>query len=174
MHAPQLTGLRVSLAALVSIAGLALGAVMVDAQEAAPAAPAAPAAAAPADAAAPAAGDVATVSFPAAQIRRGTPLFNDNCAACHGARLEGVLDGPPLAGANFQAAWFGQPVSALYEFTSTNMPQDRPGALTPEQYADIVAFILKKNGIDATDGATDLPGDATALASMMLPAPAAK
>ena len=62
---------------------------------------------------------------------------------------QGALDAPALKGDSFQATWFGQPASSLLEYISTNMPQDRPGALKPEQYAQLLALILKENGVAA-------------------------
>jgi S-disulfanyl-L-cysteine oxidoreductase SoxD len=38
----------------------------------------------------------------------------------------------------------------------TSMPKDKPNTLSREQVADVVAFILSKNGMPA--GKTDLPG----------------
>lgn len=112
------------------------------------------------------------VSFSATQARQGEQVYKDNCAACHGDTLQGALDAPTLHGPLFQANWFGKPLNTLFDFVSTNMPQDRPGALTPQQYAQVVAFILSKNDIAA--GSTPLPSDSSALAAMTLPAPAAK
>jgi len=106
------------------------------------------------------------VAYPASQARQGTPLYRDNCSSCHGDRLQGALDAPPLKGDSFMASWAGQPATALLEYISTNMPQDRPGALEPKQYAQLLALILKENGVAA--GADDTPpiaadtlGDAT-------------
>ena len=38
--------------------------------------------------------------YSAAQATRGKALFTDQCAACHGEMLEGVV-GPPLTGNDF-------------------------------------------------------------------------
>lgn len=108
----------------------------------------------------------AEVTYPAAQARQGTALYRDNCSSCHGDRLQGALDAPALKGDSFQATWFGQPASSLLEYISTNMPQDRPGALKPEQYAQLLALILKENGVAAGPDnsppiAADTLGDAT-------------
>jgi alcohol dehydrogenase (cytochrome c) len=34
---------------------------------------------------------------------------------------------------------------------STLMPEDDPGGLSPEEYADIVSYILRENGYPAGD-----------------------
>jgi hypothetical protein len=50
-------------------------------------------------------------------------------------------------------------VGELDTRVSTTMPQGKPGSLTPDQYLDVIAFILDANGFKS--GATDLkPGDA--------------
>lgn len=110
------------------------------------------------------------LSYTATQARQGEQVYKDNCAACHGDSLQGALDAPTLVGASFQANYFGQPANVLFDFISTNMPQDRPGALTPAQYAQVTAFILSKNGVAA--GSDQLPSDSSALSALKLPAPA--
>ena len=52
---------------------------------------------------------------------------------------------PPLAGMDFLANWTGKTLGDLYEKTQTTMPATAPGTLTPEQTADIVAFLLSKD-----------------------------
>jgi mono/diheme cytochrome c family protein len=116
-----------------------------------------------------ASGDSASkpVSFSAGQARQGSLLYRDNCASCHGDRLNGALDAPPLSGDKFLSKWAGKPVAELFDFVSTNMPQDRPGALTAKQYTELVALILSKNGTTAGD--TELPSDPASMATMVLP-----
>jgi alcohol dehydrogenase (cytochrome c) len=62
----------------------------------------------------------------------------------------------------FEITWMAEPVSAFYQHISTAMPQDRPGALKPEEYAAIVAWALRQNGLPAGD--REVPADAAALA----------
>lgn len=121
--------------------------------------------------AAAAATPAAAITYSAAQARRGSTAYRDNCSACHGDSLDGALDAPALKGSAFQANWFGKSAGELYTFMSTNMPQDRPGELQPKQYADIFAFLLKSNAVAAgPDNTPDLTADTIAAASM----PAAK
>ena len=47
------------------------------------------------------------------------------------------------------------------------MPQDRPGRLGDETYADILAYILQENGTDA--GSSELPSDPEALLALAPP-----
>ena len=56
---------------------------------------------------------------------------------------------PPLSGKEFSKEWNGQSVGDLFERLSTSMPADRPGKLSKEVDADILAFMLKANGFPA-------------------------
>ncbi len=111
----------------------------------------------------------ATVGYSAAQAERGATNFAANCAGCHGATLAGTNAAPPLVGSPFAAGWLGGPADKLFEFVSTQMPQDRPGAFDAPTYGDLIAFILKSNGIAA--GTADFPTDAAGLAGKNLPTP---
>lgn len=93
------------------------------------------------------------IGYTAQQATRGAKGYMDNCGGCHGDRLQGAIDAPPLAGAPFREKWFGQPVGMLHDYMLTYMPQDRPGQLAPALYADIFSFILKTNGVAAGEEA---------------------
>jgi mono/diheme cytochrome c family protein len=85
-----------------------------------------------------------------AQSVRGERLFDSICMNCHeiaeftaaGAYLEEV-DGTPL--------W------EMFEYISTEMPEDDPGSLDPKDYADVLAYIFSVYGLRSGD--TDLPID---------------
>ncbi|HLY54705.1 MAG TPA: c-type cytochrome, partial [Stellaceae bacterium] len=99
------------------------------------------------------------VHFDAAQAAAGRTVFEQNCAACHGADLSGG-DGPPLAGAAFQRHWANgrHKVDDLHFMVSEMMPLQAPHSLTDEQYTDLVAFILSRNGLAASDKPLDAAG----------------
>src|SRR5262245_50876295 len=81
-----------------------------------------------------------------AQAERGKTLYAQHCALCHGQRLEGAPSNP-LTGDRFMSKW-GQgnyTVDDLYFITKTQMPYGKPDSLTPQQYIDIVAFMLASN-----------------------------
>lgn len=99
--------------------------------------------------------------YRAPQSDRGKALYGQNCASCHGAALDGSGQAPPLAGADFQGNWNGQTADDLFEKIQTSMPADRPGQLSRQQNADILAFLLSSNGFPA--GQKELPTDAAAL-----------
>src|SRR5213594_2474523 len=76
------------------------------------------------------------------QARRGQTIYKAQCALCHGEMLEGRL-GPPLTGDEFVSDFAKQPLSELFGKIRNTMPQDNPGKLTPEETADILAYILQ-------------------------------
>jgi cytochrome c len=81
-----------------------------------------------------------------AQADHGHTLYMQSCARCHGADLSGTYEIPPLVG-RFMPYWSGSTLDALFDYVSTAMPLDHPGALGPAANADIVAFMLKSNDI---------------------------
>lgn len=95
------------------------------------------------------------------QAARGEADFRDACASCHGQKLDGRGQIPPLAGSDFISNWNGMSVGDLFEKIQVSMPADRPGQLSKEQNAGILAYILKFNQFPA--GSKDLPADADAL-----------
>jgi len=85
-----------------------------------------------------------------AQAERGKVMFERTCTSCH--------DTNRFTGEAFLETWAGQPLAELYNVIRTTMPEDNPGTLKPQQYADVVTFILKLNGFIAGQdelGATD-------------------
>lgn len=83
------------------------------------------------------------------QGARGAASFAQNCAICHGASLGGVGEAPALVGAQFISDFNGLTVGDLFERMRTTMPLNNPGVLSRDQYADILAFMLKSNGYPA-------------------------
>ena len=79
------------------------------------------------------------------QANRGKALYGNECASCHGDALTGGEEAPPLAGDAFLANWNGLTVGDLFERIRKSMPQDNPGRLSPQQDADILAFMLGAN-----------------------------
>lgn len=88
-----------------------------------------------------------------AQAAQGELVYVQHCARCHGAQLEGAA-APTLAGGAFgESLKTGKMASAqdLYHFISTAMPLAAPGSLSPEEYRELLAFILSRNGYPAGD-----------------------
>jgi cytochrome c oxidase subunit 2 len=75
--------------------------------------------------------------------RDGDTVFANTCAVCHGDAGQGKI-GPPLIGANQHLANY-QTGQGLFDFISADMPLDKPGSLTHQQYLDLVAFLMVQN-----------------------------
>jgi len=95
------------------------------------------------------------------QRKRGQGVYADACASCHAAALTGADVVPALVGPDFLGKWTGATAGELFEQIRSTMPQDSPGSLSPQQYADVVALIFNKNKFPA--GRTPLPDDDAAL-----------
>jgi quinoprotein glucose dehydrogenase len=80
--------------------------------------------------------------YTAEQAKRGAALYADNCASCHGLALTGGESAPPLTGGEFLSNWSGLTLGDLFDRIRTSMPADRPGTLTREQTANVLAHIL--------------------------------
>lgn len=104
---------------------------------------------------APPKGPLTTASgvYTAAQAARGERTYMNICVTCHPAGAYAVPE--------FRQKWNNAPLSQLFDFISDTMPKNEPGSLTPEEYADALAFILRINKAPA--GKTELPADAAAL-----------
>ena len=96
-----------------------------------------------------------------AQAGRGEALYSQSCASCHAPDLTGVDAAPSLTGPGFNSGWNDLTVGDLLERIRTTMPADGPGSLTRQQYVDVVAFLLAKDGFPA--GPTELPTQTEAL-----------
>jgi mono/diheme cytochrome c family protein len=124
----------------------------------------APAPAAPVEAAAtPAAAPAASGSgvFTLAQAARGRDVYAGTCKSCHTPADQ--------AGSSFNQLWRGRPLSQLYTYVATKMPQNDPGSLSPNDAADVVSYLLFINKLPV--GATELPPDADSLAHIIVGKP---
>jgi len=99
--------------------------------------------------------------YSAEQARKGEALYRQECASCHGEKLEGRGQAPPLTGGDFTMDWNGMTLDDLFEKIQTSMPADKPGQLSREQNASLLAYILGANKFPA--GAADLPTDSERL-----------
>jgi len=95
------------------------------------------------------------------QSKRGDRVYADTCANCHAPDLTGGQVVPPLTGDEFLKKWNGATAGDLFDQVRMTMPQDNPGALTSRQYADVLAYIFKRNKFPA--GKNDLADDVDAL-----------
>lgn len=102
------------------------------------------------------------VSYASDQADRGETNFKKYCVECHGDDLRGgLLGGAPLRGLSFESKYVDDmPAGMLFEVMSATMPPDAPGRFSPSAYADLMAYILKRNGFQS---GAPLPSDVDAL-----------
>jgi cytochrome c5 len=91
----------------------------------------------------------ATGVYTARQAARGEQTYMNICVACH----------PPgtYTAQAFREKWNGAPLSQLFGLVSNTMPKEQPGTLEADEYAEVIAYLLKINGAPA--GKTELPSD---------------
>jgi cytochrome c len=108
------------------------------------------------------------------QVKRGSEVYRDRCAACHLDSLNGdsQTQTPGLVGSASVPRWKNITVKDLYRTIETSMPQNEPGSLTAQAYVDVISFILKANGMPA--GASELPTDTEKLAQIRFTAKPSK
>ena len=94
------------------------------------------------------------------QADRGATAFDMRCLACHG---------DTKFGASVIDKWDGQHVAELFMFMSTSMPEDNPGSVRPEQYADILAYFFSSRGLPA--GEAELVPDVEVLKHIRIEKP---
>ena len=85
-------------------------------------------------------------------------VFRRICAQCHVATQ--------FSGVPFKTAWGGRPAFELFEQIRTTMPNDNPGSLPRQQYADVIAYVMRLNGV--APSATELPVDESALRRVLI------
>jgi mono/diheme cytochrome c family protein len=102
--------------------------------------------------------------FTTAQASRGEQTYMSICVSCH---PKGTYTAPA-----FREKWNGSALSDLYGFVSTSMPKMEPGSLEPEEYAQVIAYLLKINGAPA--GKSELSTDEKALRRIRISFPANK
>ena len=86
-----------------------------------------------------------------AQAQSGERVYAEHCAGCHGVKLEGKGNIPALSGRDFlqRCDDNGHTVDDLLFIMRSFMPYNEPGKLSKQQYADIMAYLLKVNGFAA-------------------------
>jgi mono/diheme cytochrome c family protein len=107
------------------------------------------------------------VSYSSDQADRGGEKYENDCEECHGDDLKGGLNGgPPLRGLAFEEKFAdGLPASLLFSFMSSAMPPNSPGRYSDTTYADLLAYILKRNGFQP---GAPLPSDFDALDNLIM------
>ena len=93
--------------------------------------------------------------YSAGQASRGQALFQSICTTCHAPDR--------FTGQEFVSGWTGKPLAELFKALQT-MPEDNPGSLNPQQYADVMAYFLQLNKFPT--GSEDLKGELDVLAKI--------
>jgi mono/diheme cytochrome c family protein len=101
------------------------------------------------------------------QAERGAATYRQACGYCHRDNLRGD-EGPALVGSAFMARWTDHTVADLFLTIQSTMPEDSPGTLAPNAYADVVSYLLQSNGMPP--GATELPADIKELGDVRISA----
>jgi alcohol dehydrogenase (cytochrome c) len=101
------------------------------------------------------------------QAAQGKTVYAKNCASCHGQSLGGSEFASALNGVTFSNNWGGKTADTLFTYINTKMPPANPGQVGPEAAAQIIAYLLQENRIQAR--LNELPTDTKALASMQIP-----
>lgn len=98
------------------------------------------------------------------QALRGQKIFAARCVGCHPS--EKFRE--PI----FLATWSGQTAHALFVSIRTTMPQENPGGLRRQEYADLLAYLLHVNKLPAGSAELGLSDDA--LKKIVIEPPARK
>lgn len=102
--------------------------------------------------------------FTAAQADSGQDLYGSTClGGCHSLSSH--------RGIAFRHRWEGHPVFELFQLINDKMPNDDPGSLSSEESLQLVAYLLKLNGMPA--GKDALSSDAAALKKIKIEMPPA-
>ena len=99
--------------------------------------------------------------YTADQAERGRITYAGMCRSCHSPASH--------TGATFEKWWKGRTVAALFAYMSTQMPKNNPGSMNADEYADVIAYLLKMNALPA--GAHALAADSASLATVLIEMP---
>lgn len=100
--------------------------------------------------------------YTAAQATTGQGLYESTClGGCHGRSDH--------TGIAFRQRWAGHSLFELFQLIHDRMPDDDPGTLSSDESLQLVAYLLKLNGLPA--GSDALGSDATALKKIKIELP---
>jgi mono/diheme cytochrome c family protein len=96
--------------------------------------------------------------YTAQQAVRGKDIYAGNCRSCHTPETH--------TGATFNAIWNKRSLAELYSYIRERMPKNEPGSLSDQEYADVLAYVLKMNKMPA--GRAELAPDSAAMKSIRI------
>lgn len=82
------------------------------------------------------------------QAANGEKLYQAHCVACHGAQLEGGA-GPALKGISWHQLYGGAKLLTVWGEIKGPMEQYSGATFTTQESLDILAYLLKENGLPA-------------------------
>ena len=89
----------------------------------------------------PAVGSTKAGVYTDAQADRGESVFKKSCLECHVPS--------DYQGDAFKSKFVGGSAFDMFEEIRSSMPQSDPGSLPKQQYADLLAYLFKLNGLPA-------------------------
>jgi len=104
--------------------------------------------------------------YTAEQALRGEAIYSQHCQSCHAADMRGGPAARGLLGLGFQYVWKGKLLADLYAAMRDKMPPGNPGALSGQDYIDILAAILQRN--EFPSGEVELTANADTLQSILI------
>jgi mono/diheme cytochrome c family protein len=100
--------------------------------------------------------------FSARQAARGDAVFQSICSNCHDI-TEFTSAGAYLEDVDGESLW------DTFEYVWSEMPEDDPSSLDPEDYAAVLSYLLSVYGLPA--GEADLPTDQKSLEAITIARP---
>lgn len=92
-------------------------------------------------------------TYTAEQATRGKEVYDNTCGTCHSPEQ--------LIGQAFVEQWNDRRVWDFFSLVRASMPLDNPGSLKPQEYLDVVAYLLQANR--AAPGPDSLKADTTSM-----------
>jgi mono/diheme cytochrome c family protein len=96
--------------------------------------------------------------YTTAQSTRGKTLFDQKCSGCH--------EPSRFSGDAFLESWNNKTMKDIWDVASGTMPEDNPGSLKQQEYADVLAYFLSLNDYPA--GESELQPGAAPMASIKI------
>ena len=87
--------------------------------------------------------------YTTSQASRGEETYMGVCVSCHPAGTYKT--------AAFRANWKGRPLADLFDQVREKMPKNDPASLSQQEYIQVIAYLLKINGVPA--GESELAPD---------------
>ena len=94
------------------------------------------------------------------QADRGSDTYMNLCVSCHPVAVRSAV---------FTTMWGGKTVAELFALIKHTMPKTDAGSLSDAEVAQLIAYILKFNGVPP--GKMELPADETRLKTLRIETP---